>query len=160
MRFDKRTGEIKEADMTPMIDIVFLLIAFFMVLINFTDAEQHERIRLPSSELAKPPEDKLPSSITLQITNEEGDGDDPVVIIGGEEVDLAKLKTRLEIEKNLIEANSGSVSDTTIILRADEATKTGSVQKVIQLCQSPAIGFEKFALRAKQQERIQPSDPE
>ena len=40
--------------MTPMIDMTFQLIAFFMVLVNFADADQNARIRLPSSELAKP----------------------------------------------------------------------------------------------------------
>ena len=38
--------------MTPMIDMTFQLIAFFMVLINFTEADQNQAINLPSSELA------------------------------------------------------------------------------------------------------------
>ena len=42
--------------MTPMIDMTFQLIAFFMVLINFSEVEQDQRITLPASELAKPPE--------------------------------------------------------------------------------------------------------
>ena len=51
--------ESAESDMTPMIDMAFQLIAFFMVLINFSEADQNERIHLPSSELAKPPDAPL-----------------------------------------------------------------------------------------------------
>ena len=60
MRLTKRAAtRIQEGDMTPMIDMVFQLIAFFMVLINFTEADQNQRIHLPSSELAKPPDAPL-----------------------------------------------------------------------------------------------------
>ena len=60
MRLHKREGmPSAEADMTPMIDMTFQLIAFFMVLINFSDAETNERIRLPASQLAKPPDAPL-----------------------------------------------------------------------------------------------------
>jgi len=67
MRMDRgRKGAgFAEGDMTPMIDMTFQLIAFFMVLVNFADADQNERIRLPSSELAKPPDRPFESPITL-----------------------------------------------------------------------------------------------
>ncbi len=42
-----------EADMTPMIDVVFQLIAFFMVIMNFEATQADERVKLPTSDLAK-----------------------------------------------------------------------------------------------------------
>ena len=56
MKFKKSNTEILEADLTPMIDMTFNLIAFFMFTINFADAERIEQIMLPKSSLAKPPE--------------------------------------------------------------------------------------------------------
>ncbi|MFN7292338.1 MAG: ExbD/TolR family protein, partial [Pirellula sp.] len=50
------SSKMAEGDMTPMIDMVFQLIIFFMVLINFSQDDQNEKIKLPSSELAKPAE--------------------------------------------------------------------------------------------------------
>ncbi|MEM1303854.1 MAG: biopolymer transporter ExbD, partial [Planctomycetota bacterium] len=45
MRVKKRKEmEAAEGDMTPMIDMTFQLIAFFMVLINFSEVEQDQRI--------------------------------------------------------------------------------------------------------------------
>ena len=47
MRFRKRAeSEILEGDLTPMIDMTFQLIAFFMVLINFSQTEPDQRILL------------------------------------------------------------------------------------------------------------------
>ncbi len=59
-----------DPDMTPMIDVTFQLIAFFMFVLQFTDADTNERIRLPASELAKPAEAPLAQPITLQLTRE------------------------------------------------------------------------------------------
>ena len=77
MRIRKRAEPVLEGDLTPMIDMTFQLIAFFMVLINFTQTEQNQRIQLPDSTLAKPPEAPLEHPITLHLTKEGR------VIIGG-----------------------------------------------------------------------------
>jgi len=130
--------------MTPMIDMAFQLIAFFMVVINFAGAEQNERIRLPESELAKPPEVPFEMPITLQLTKEG------TVLLVGEEVPVANLKPPLRREKEIIEYRGGKPSDVTVIIRADARAPTGVVQELIRACQE--TGFEKFALRAKQQE--------
>ena len=37
--------------MTPMIDVTFQLIAFFMFVLNFSEVDQDQRINLPLSEL-------------------------------------------------------------------------------------------------------------
>ena len=56
MRIRKGRVTLAQADLTPMIDMTFQLIAFFMVLINFSEADQNQLITLPTSELAKPPD--------------------------------------------------------------------------------------------------------
>jgi len=146
MRFFRRRGAgFAEGDMTPMIDMTFQLIAFFMVLVNFSEADQNQRIKLPSSELAKPPEGPMESPITLQLTDKD------TVIFGPDEMTLEGLRPKLLHERQLIEATPDrSLAKATIIIRADRYAKTGRVQEVIQVCQD--AGFEKFALRARQQE--------
>ncbi len=146
MKFaDRRGATFAKADMTPMIDMTFQLIAFFMVVINFSEADQNQRIRLPSSELAKPPDAPLESPITLQLTKEG------TVLVAGDETVLDGLKRILLRERQVMEAGGRSASKATVIIRADRDAKTGKVQEVIKSCQD--TGFEKFALRAKQQER-------
>ena len=133
-----------DIDMTPMIDMTFHLIAFFMFVINFTEAEQDERIQLPSSQLAKPTEGTIETPITLQLTNSG------LVVYAGELVKVSDLRGYLEREKTaMIDADKEPTS-ATVIVRADGRAKTGEVQDIIKLCQEK--GFERFALRAKYDE--------
>ncbi len=144
-RIRSRAG-FAEGDMTPMIDMTFQLIAFFMVLINFTEADQNERIRLPVSELAKPPDQPIEDAITLQLTREG------TVLLGGDEFSIERLEIPLRRERQVLDATPGkSVSRATIVIRADMRAMAGKVQEVIEVCQK--TGFERFALRAKQAER-------
>ena len=133
-----------DIDMTPMIDMTFQLIAFFMFVINFTEAEQDERIQLPTSQLAKPTEETIETPITLQLTNSG------LVVYAGELVKVSDLRGYLEREKTaMIDADKEPTS-ATVIVRADGRAKTGEVQDIIKLCQEK--GFERFALRAKYDE--------
>ena len=144
MRYGSQRGAPPaKAEMTPMIDMTFQLIAFFMVVVNFSEADQNERIQLPLSELAKPPEAALETPITLQLT------DDSTVIFGANEVTLPQLPQELLREKQVLEAGGKNSRAATIVIRADRAARTGEVQEGIEICQK--TGFEKFALRARKE---------
>ena len=54
MKINKVEPAVPEVDMTPMIDIVFQLIAFFMVITNFEQTQADERVKLPEDQLARP----------------------------------------------------------------------------------------------------------
>lgn len=145
MRIQPRGPQgIVEGDLTPMIDMAFLLIAFFMFVINFSEVEQDQRITLPASELARPPEAPYEQPLTIHLT------DDDHFIYGGKELmTIGALRSDLLQETQIIERlTTKKVSDVTVIIRADEDAKTGIVQRVIQIAQQ--LGFEKFALRGKQ----------
>ena len=135
---------VAEGDMTPMIDMTFQLIAFFMVLLNFVEADQNERIHLPSSELAKPPDAPMVSPITLQVTSEG------TVLVGGDEVAASGVAAVLAKESQLLERNDKKPADATVIIRGDARVPTGVVQDLIKTCQES--GFENFVLRARQEE--------
>ena len=134
-----------EADMTPMIDMTFQLIAFFMILINFADSNSDDRIQLPSSVLAKPPEGTIDTPLTLQVTK------DGTVLYSVDEVPIANMGRYLDIEVQLLARHKPprQPAEANVIIRADGTAKTGDVQKVIKLCQEKK--FERFMLRAKQE---------
>ena len=147
MRLAKKppTG-IVEGDLTPMIDMTFQLIAFFMLVINFSDVEQDQRVQLPASELAKPPTSPYEHPLTIHLTPE-----DTYIFGGKERTTLAQLKSDLLRETQIIKRHtSEKLADVTVIIRADADAKTGQVQEVIQVAQE--LEFEKFALRGKQSE--------
>ncbi len=128
--------------MTPMIDMTFQLIAFFMVLINFTEADQNERIKLPASELVKPPDAPLETPIFLHVTAEG------TVIIGGLETTIERVKSNLIVEANILKRKKSSPADATVIIRGDATVPAGRVQQLVQICQEAE--FEDFALRAEE----------
>jgi biopolymer transport protein ExbD len=130
-----------EIDMTPMIDMTFQLITFFMFTLNFSEAQQDDRIQLPLSQLAKPAEGRMVDPITLQVMQ------DGSVIYAGEPVGLPDMGGCLENEKRALLSVGKEPSAATIIVRADGRTKTGVVQNLIKICQEK--GFEKFVLRAE-----------
>lgn len=54
MRIKRAASSVVEADMTPMIDMTFQLIAFFMIVTNFEQTQADERVKLPADQLARP----------------------------------------------------------------------------------------------------------
>ena len=67
MRIKSSEPILAEVDMTPMIDIVFQLIAFFMLITNFEQTQADERVKLPSDQLAIPLEVARVKQLTLNI---------------------------------------------------------------------------------------------
>ena len=129
-----------------MIDVTFQLIAFFMFVLNFSEVDQDQRINLPSSELARPPDVAYDEPLTLQLTADE------TIIFGGDILTRESLKSALLREAQIIKAHpEKKVSDVTVIIRADRFAKTGKVQELIQICQEAQ--FDTFALRGKQSDR-------
>lgn len=139
----KHAAGIVEGDMTPMIDMAFQLIAFFMLVINFSDTEQDQRIHLPASELANPPKVPYAEPLTIHLT-EQGQ-----FIFGGDLLPgIEDLHRALLRETQIIARHTDKkLGDVTVIIRADENARTGEVQQIIGKCQE--LKFERFALRGK-----------
>ncbi len=142
MRIKSRKDEVSEIDLTPMIDMVFNLIAFFMVLINFSQSEANDRVVLPKSVLVKPPEEALEFPIVLHVAP---DGE---IIVGGEGYTIDTLRIAFNRELSVIEAEGKKPADANVIIRAHKDTAAGDVQEVIRVAQEQK--FERFALRAKE----------
>lgn len=139
----KRTPISAEPDLTPMIDMTFLLISFFTVLINFSQSEQNDRVTLPVSELAKPSDEALEFPIILHLTNSG------TVILGGVEGSIEAIRSQLAPELDELKLKKKTAKDANIVIRGHRSVAGGQVQDLINRCQQ--IGFEKFALRVKEE---------
>lgn len=144
MKIKRPDSAIQEGDLTPMIDMTFQLIAFFMVLINFSQNDQDQRIQLPSSVLAKPPDAPLETPIFLNLTADGG-----VIIAGQDPVGIANIKPYLLREAETARLEGRSPEEVTVIIRATKDAPAGKVQELIKACQENR--FVKFALRAKEE---------
>ena len=129
-----------EVDMTPMIDCVFQLITFFMLVINFESTQADERVKLPESEIAKPPKVKREDEVTLNIgfiRNADGSkrDPDPLVFLQGEDIRIGQMTPRIKKDKQLYQLQHPGEVKTTVKLRADSEVPIGAVQDLIKLYQ-------------------------
>jgi biopolymer transport protein ExbD len=147
-----------EPDMTPMIDIVFQLLTFFMIAINFENTKADERVKLPIDALAKPPESKLDNELVLNVGfNRQRDGTivgAPVIFYNGDPVLLDKILPKLQEEATIFKSKASNpekaLDEVAVNIRADAAVPTGMVQELIEKCQEAK--FTKFSLKASQKQ--------
>ena len=146
----KRKISAESGDMTPMIDMVFQLLIFFMILLNFSDADQNQRVLLPKSELVKPPEGPIENSVTLQVAPQLRNSNAYSVIIGADEIrNLTDLPPYLKREINQVQRTKNKGPGAmTVIIRGHQRVKTGFILQVIRTCQEQKL--ERFALRVEQ----------
>ncbi|MCH7990133.1 MAG: biopolymer transporter ExbD [Planctomycetes bacterium] len=152
MRIKSSKPVLVEIDMTPMIDIVFQLIAFFMLITNFEQTQADERVKLPSDQLAMPLEVARVKQLTLNIgfiRDKAGNRrSEAFVFYAGEEIPVLSMGKWLDKEARLYKQEGTDLKDVTIVFRADKQTPTGLVQELMSLSQS--AGFEKFSWSALQ----------
>ena len=129
--------------MTAMIDMVFQLIIFFMVLINFSQDDQNDKIKLPSSELAKPADAPLTFPIVLHLDSTGA------IYVGSEVATVESVAPMLRTEIQLLVSRNQSAKDANIVIRGHKNTPGGLVQDLIKKCQE--LGFEKFVLRVREE---------
>ncbi len=122
MRIDRGTGEERvEMNLTPMIDVVFLLIIFFMVATKFSEIERDLRVNPPSSKHAQPVT-ATPRELIINVT-EKGR-----YIISGVEYtpeDLERLIARA-VKEN---------PNQTVVIRGDRRVMLQLPVNVLSLCE-------------------------
>ena len=146
MKFRKKTDSgILEADLTPMIDVTFQLIAFFMLIINFSEVDRAEEILLPAHQLARPPETRPDYQVILNLIP------DGSVKFGGQKVEKIDFLTGL-LNREISAAQLENVppGEIAVIIRSHEDTPTGLVQELITKCQT--LELENFSLRVKERQ--------
>ena len=81
-------GEDLTANITPLIDVVFLLLIFFMVATSFLDPEKEMEIELPPA-LSGEASDEAPDELIINVLQ------DGKLVLSGREVDDAGLQSAL-----------------------------------------------------------------
>ncbi|MFA7172513.1 MAG: biopolymer transporter ExbD [Kiritimatiellia bacterium] len=126
MNFRKNhRGELPAFQMTAMMDIVFLLLCFFITTSVFSQWEYEIDITLPSAESGKVP-DRLPGEIIINISR------DGRISVNQQDLTLDVLKGRLD---RLAKYFPGQP----VVLRADKATQYEDLIKVIDTCRKADI---------------------
>ena len=140
-------SEVKaEPNLTPILDMVFQLITFFMLVINFKSAALDLSLKLPVVGSARPVDSKgLNELLVLNI-----DSSGNLNVYGQprnvENYIAAEAFTSRMAAKRKGGWQEGDDLPTTIVIRADRSTAFKLINRVIKACQDN--GFRKFALKA------------
>ena len=131
-----------EMNLTPMIDVVFLLIAFFVIMIQIVNQEIAV-LYLPAATEAHPDEKPDPDRFILNVTREG------FVLMRGERLTPEVLKKRLRAEANKNRVKSSPYSEQKILVRADQNALYDFIQLVMIKCTEVGIYQIQFAAKQK-----------
>ena len=127
----KQKAEAPTFQIAPMIDIMFLLLCFFVSTQIFAQWETEIGIVLPTSTSGDPP-DRLPGEIIINITT------DGTVVINNKEFNDAELEALLKRVSRLFKGQP-------VLIRADRLTAYEHVISVLDRCREADIGNISFA---------------
>ena len=143
-------SERAEPNLTPLLDMVFQLITFFMLVINFKGASMDLSLKLPVLGSARPLERHGKLEPLLLNIDTEGR-----VTVQGKKIDVEQfitkearvLKNQLQILGTPIENGELPVP---VIVRADRSAPFHLVNRILKLCQEQ--GYRQFSLSAMTRE--------
>ncbi len=145
-------GEIKaEPNLTPLLDVVFQLITFFMLVFRISGENFDQRVKLPVASSARPAEGTSADEDRL-VLNIDHDGN---LLWGPKVLNMEQAQKELNTQAQLVrlnlkvrgkDAKPGDALPTVIVVRADRSTTFSQIYRLITTCQ--ANGFTRFNLKA------------
>lgn len=118
----KSGGAFWVINLTPLIDVIFLLLIFFLVAARLDQAERELDVPLPSAASAVPMTSE-PNELVINI-NQDGS-----FIVGGNKLDSAAL------ERTIQQAVADNPTNVSVIIRAHRAVPLQSPVTAMDICQ-------------------------
>jgi biopolymer transport protein ExbD len=145
-------GASAEPNLTPILDMVFQLITFFMLVINFKTAAMDLDLKLPVVGSARPVDTQGQEDLLILNINSQGQ-----LRVYGQLVNNVPTYIANEAQASLLVARrnnpqvkSGDELPSTVVIRADKSTPFAMLNQIIEACQTN--GYRKFALKAMNKE--------
>lgn len=117
---DDDAGEEPRLELTPMIDVIFQLLIFFMVATTFQDEERELDVDLPQAETGS----SLSADLDEIVINLKRDGG---IVVSGQEVDEAGLA-------RLLASAAERDPETPVTIRGDRLVHHENVVSVMDAC--------------------------
>ena len=135
MNFRNKIGaRLPEVQFTSLIDVVFLLLCFFITTSVFSQWEYEVDIVLPTAQSGKMP-DRLPGEVIINVLA------DGTAVVNGQTLDDAALRAMMD---RLVQLFPGQP----VLLRADKSTAYEHVVRVLDTCRQADIWNISFATLA------------
>jgi biopolymer transport protein ExbD len=141
-----------EPNLTPLLDIVFQLITFFMLVINFSQDNYDASIKLPIAGSARPQDDAAKLADERLVLNLNSKGQ---MIFNGQVLSAEEATKKIMLEAQIARQNiktlrgkveQGEALPARVVIRADRDTPFSALFTLINVCQTN--GYQKFDLKA------------
>jgi biopolymer transport protein ExbD len=135
----KKRKQLEDAkvDLTPMIDVVFNLVIFFLIVTDLSKKDI-ERLTLPDSKVAKQDKaDEEDRRLILNIVPDSTADSGFSVKYKGQVYTHQELRLRLRDLARTYEREEGGASKYFVLIRADRDTPWRQVQLIMQDCAQP-----------------------
>ena len=130
----KQGAALSSLSLTPLIDVVFLLLIFFLVATRFANEDRELDVALPSASEAQPLTEK-PRQVFVNV--DEGGA----FFVGG------KVLTADELESVLRQAMADNPINQSVVIRADRRVQFDYVVTVMDLCNK--VGIHDYVVSTK-----------
>ena len=122
---DRRRAKAPALALTSMLDVIFLLLCFFVTASVFSQWESEISISLPSASSSETPS-RLPGEVILNVAR------DGAVTVNAKKLTLSDLGERL---RKVADFYPGQP----VVIRADRETSYDSLVKVIDTCRNAGV---------------------
>jgi biopolymer transport protein ExbD len=121
----ERTGRGLTLNLTSFIDMMFILVVFFLATSRFQEAERDEKIRLARSS-SKLPISTLTDTLVINIDKD------------GQRIVDGKTRTLEELEE-IVRRRREEGADSEVVVRADVRARVGPLAEALEICHR--LGF-------------------
>lgn len=121
-------------DVTPLIDVVFLLIIFFLVSSHLAQQETQLELDLPNASSALPETESSAERVTLNVLP------DGRLLIGGDPADAEEIAQRLAVERRRVD---GQLE---VRIRTDRSAPFGQIEPLLMACVEAHVWNVSFAV--------------
>jgi biopolymer transport protein ExbD len=130
-----------EPNLVPILDMVFQLITFFMLVFNLKAQETDVNLKLPVIGSAEPVDTSGMGELLILNVSDNG----KLIVQGSEEKEIERYITNAAqglARRANIDPKSGQELPATVVIRADRSTSFHLLNRVIAACQQS--GYRKF----------------
>lgn len=129
------SGDSVTMNMTPLIDVVFLLIIFFLVSSHLAQQESQPDLELPQAATGDADAESTNQRLTINL---RADG---AIVLAGKQTSVDELQTTLAYERE------HSERPLEVRLRADRGVPYGQVEPVLVACARSGVWDVRLAVR-------------
>ena len=119
-------------NISSLLDVIFILLIFFMATTTFRQEEFDEKVKLPDANAQRSSLSDSGKLIVINVRSANRDGAEPLYVVSSRKMDLKEMH---KVVKDAVTANA----DQKVLIRGDQYAYHGQVADAIATCRQAGI---------------------